>query len=156
MNSDGTFSQFDAVTPQDTPSGTSTPDYAVYAQGTSVGQQPCASQPVSSNVVANTSTAQPTSITLHSIFVHGSEYYQLPSLFAEVEQNVKINVDVVSAIVGQRFTLESFIKFLHRPDTLIKQCRVISGTPQYLLVSSFYSDFIRERVHNYISINRPR
>ena len=81
------------------------------------------------------------------------QYFHLPLLFSEVEQNVKIKR---RRVCHRRPAFHASIlhQFLHRPSTLIKQCRVISDTPQYLLLSSFYSDFIRERVHSYISIKQ--
>ena len=88
----------------------------VLAQDASAGQlQPCTIQSTSNDAVAGAPLAQLASMILRSIFVNGSEYFQLPSLFSEVEQNVKINVDVVSALVGQRFTLESYIIFCIDP-----------------------------------------
>ena len=88
----------------------------VLAQDASAGQlQPCTIQSTSNDAVAGAPLAKLASMILRSIFVNGSEYFQLPSLFSEVEQNVKINVDVVSAIVGQRFTLESDIIFCIDP-----------------------------------------
>ena len=87
----------------------------VLAQDASAGQQPCTFQSTSNDAVDNALLAQLASMLLRSIFENGSEYFQLPSLFSEVEQNVKINVDVVCAIVGQRFTLESYIIFCIDP-----------------------------------------
>ena len=97
-------------------------------------------------------TAIPSAKTL------GSEYWNIPNLIQQSENVVKFDAELMSGLCSD-FDLLTLLKFVHRPNPLISECRIVTdlaGVPRYVQLTTCNVPFVVERLHNFVSLNKHR